>query len=482
MLRRQSHEYTRSPPQAGGPLSTWRAPSLPFNLDCCPGDEPVVAPIPQRATSPPDFWDAQQQPTPQQPTPSCSAPIASPRHSFSAGSAAAAGTSPGTAAAPVARGRGESFSVRELPFRLLLAAASSIDAIIAPVARAVFFAGPGAAGERFLCVCEIDGELSLVVDEATLNTLPQSAVCSRGTPWRAFEVEVGPDTIEQPGIASEAATRLASAGIPLAYLSTWRGDIVLVPESQRRRAYTALHPGITIRASSDAARASAAAATGALRTRASRRALCLTRLESQLSFAYVPPERLSRACCPLMRVLLAPAHERAGRVFSFCVYHAPTLATPPATMVRQTMMAARGAAVSMMADGGLSLVLDAACERIFDEDEAALAPAAGPLLDRIARRWKALEIEDPGNAGVDPSSVPALVQPVSRALADNDVPVFFLCTARTDYALVPADLSDKALRCLQGAFHIVAIGSSGQASPTPQPSTSVPVGLGLYSG
>eukprot|EP00727_Mastigamoeba_balamuthi_P010125 m51a1_g5735 hypothetical protein (471) ;mRNA; f:1141912-1143324 len=464
MLRRTSHAVEPDPEVCRptrflATSAAWRGPSLPPILldsstsstsspSTCPPDHARPQSPPSRPPStPPPFWS------------SAAIPIASPVPPAASPTA----TSPAsTSSQRSAGGRGESFAVRELPCRLLLATVAQSDACVAAVCRAVFFPATGA--ERFVCLCEADGELSLVADEATLDSLPRGAVASRGDAWRAFEVEAPPETIEQPGLAGEAAARLAAAGVPLAHLSTWRGLVVLVPETQRRRAYTALQPGITIRASSDAARVSAAAATGALRTSTSRRPLGLARLEQPAVVAHVPAEKLPMAAYAMLRVLLAPEHERRGRVFACCIYNASSAGTPSGLHRPLGAPALRSLASRGQQQEGLSLVLDSECERAFAEADG------GTLLERVPRRWRVLQVEDPAVGGTTSESSSSLMQPVSRALADNDVPVFFLCSARADYVLVPVDLTERAMRALQASFHVV----SGNASLTSSGAFSLP--------
>ena len=93
---------------------------------------------------------------------------------------------------------------------------------------------PWAVDGDFYSVTRVEGELSIVCDEARL---PPEVRHEPG--WRAFRVE-GPLPFSATGILAAIAAPLAAAGIPIFALSTFDTDYVLVKGADAARAAEAL--------------------------------------------------------------------------------------------------------------------------------------------------------------------------------------------------------------------------------------------------
>lgn len=86
----------------------------------------------------------------------------------------------------------------------------------------------------FHAITRTPHELSIVCDQ---STVPPDV--EHEGPWRCLEVE-GPLDFVLTGILSSLAAPLASAGIPIFALSTYRTDYLLVPASRLDEAINSL--------------------------------------------------------------------------------------------------------------------------------------------------------------------------------------------------------------------------------------------------
>ena len=101
-----------------------------------------------------------------------------------------------------------------------------------------FFSPP----DSFVSWTKAGGEVSLIIDEATLQKCPQLCEStnapdgSDGECWRALQVHDGADAlgtpIAQTGVVSKLSEPLAAKGIAILYIGTLSCDYILVPEMQ----------------------------------------------------------------------------------------------------------------------------------------------------------------------------------------------------------------------------------------------------------
>jgi len=143
-------------------------------------------------------------------------------------------------------------SVYPQPLRLVSVPLARFHELSREFMHLLFFS-PASA---FISWTKTEGEVSLIVDEATLRQTPElnSTVAQDfGQRWRAMQVHEGADSwghpIAQTGIVSNLSKPLATAGIAIFYVGTFSSDFILVPEDQLEEAKEALRAATTPTAS-----------------------------------------------------------------------------------------------------------------------------------------------------------------------------------------------------------------------------------------
>merc|ERR1712086_722247 len=143
----------------------------------------------------------------------------------------------------VSLGPNMTFAISVYEHRLLLISVSleRFHELCREFTQLFFFSGP----DTFLSWTKTAEEVSLIIDEPTLQTVPMLLqTIGNPQPWRAMQVHEGADSwghpIAQTGIVARLSEPLAANGIAIFYVGTFSSDYVLVPENQLQEAKDAL--------------------------------------------------------------------------------------------------------------------------------------------------------------------------------------------------------------------------------------------------
>jgi len=126
-----------------------------------------------------------------------------------------------------------------LPKRLRLA---SMDKAMVPsythtLLRALFFSH---SASKFISYTETNDEISLIVDEETLELFPKDSIKVSEEFGRAFQFDLGSTPTETGSFVHGISRPLGRAGISIFFLTTFNSDLILVQESKFQEAKACL--------------------------------------------------------------------------------------------------------------------------------------------------------------------------------------------------------------------------------------------------
>jgi hypothetical protein len=306
-----------------------------------------------------------------------------------------------------------------------------------------------------------EDEVSLIMDTSLIHSFPSESLVLSST-WRAIEVDEGAEAIDAVGYISFLSESLCT---DVVYLSTFRSDLILVPDDdvdsvfshiverlkERERLIAAAQKsqiaidesdyvsssddgGAYSYSSSDSSstlsrdrvphfsdedmlgcanRRSAAASSSAATTwsSSSRVSLTLAKLRANLSLARAARAHMKQLTFSLLSVLFRSDQVSKSRFFSF-------------TAVGDE----------------LTMILDPHALALFADERA-----AGTLAVH-ARTWNALQVghgSDGGSEGAAPT-----VSTVSAILASAKIQVYYFSTSNSDFILLPSDILNDGMQAL----------------------------------
>jgi len=264
-------------------------------------------------------------------------------------------------------------------------------------------------------------ELSLREFESIQTALVISPGC-----WKAIQVFEGSEAINETGIVATLSSPLTSAGITMMYLSTFKTDLILVPENKIDEAVECLHaklasckqeqvqqqqqPSVQI-TSSPTATAKNNNNKTPTHTLPDDTQIIVTPLSDRLCIAvFKSAELMTETTHPLLRQFFFP--ERSDRFFSFT-------ATPTETTM------------------------------IIDEQSLRSFPVSS--LEVHLESWRAIQVLGEGSMGFSQMHVAAL----SQLLAREGISIYYLSTFNTDFVLVHEHKLADALKCLQTSLNVL---------------------------
>jgi len=94
--------------------------------------------------------------------------------------------------------------------------------------------------DRFLCFTEVCGEISLMLDEKSIQKFSGDVLVELTERWKAIQIYEGAEAINQTGWVQKLSQPLAKEGIDMLYLSSYHTDLILVEEQNQAQALNLL--------------------------------------------------------------------------------------------------------------------------------------------------------------------------------------------------------------------------------------------------
>jgi len=325
----------------------------------------------------------------------------------------------------------DELSISTLPFRLFLVTVQKeqIDLYLKGLLHLAFLSSQDSS---FFSYSETDEEISFILDEQSLQIFKDQSVSSLSGMsssivvftecWKAIQVYEGSSAINQVGLVAKLSAPLASARLPIIYLSTYNTDLILVPEDKEKQALDLLKSNLAHKQKPQKKAASSENLKAALSSTASSR-----------------PSVGSSTARPPQFVVTPLPHRLSISTFKSSDFTESNALTMLKLLVFHSSHTSRLFSITRC-PGEMSFIMDKTSVSQFKEN----------ALEAHADTWRAIQVLGEGT-----STVGNNVNAFSQVLASASIAIYYLSTFNSDFILVPEGKVDAAINCLKEHFFII---------------------------
>jgi hypothetical protein len=285
--------------------------------------------------------------------------------------------------------------------------------------------------DSFFSYTVTDEEVSLILEEKYLSSLPSDTLAVAPARYRAIQVYEGPEAINMTGYISLLSGGITQEGINVIYLSTYNTDLLLVEQSKLDEALKCLRRRLDeFVQSPDETPASflSHSPTASIQTppHTPPHTIPHINVSSPSSFSSIGPTACRRmTLTPLPKTLSIAFFPRKD--VPKCAYSLLKPFLSDLSFYSMTLTAAE-----------VSLILDEEVLSLFPKD----------LIQVHSSKWRCIQV-DFGSMGFTETGAVSLLADI---LAKKEVSIFYLSTFSTDFTLVEAPQLESAITIVEYAL------------------------------